>query len=96
VVRQRVGYQLFQLQCGGSADDFKVIGSVGPGTYEIRVDDEFGKNVGRCLYVTKFKSRIYVLHAFVKKSQRTPKKNISLGRSRYKKMISHIQKLKKV
>ncbi len=79
-----MGYQLFKLQNNEDPDDFKPIESVGKGVYEIRVPDEQGNNVGRCFYAAKFKGCIYILHTFIKKSQKTPKKNIELGKARYK------------
>lgn len=38
----------------------------------------------RILYVAKFADAIYVLHAFQKKTQKTPQKDIDLARKRYR------------
>ena len=56
------------------------MGTVGPGTQEIRVrvDGTF-----RVLYVAKFPEGVYVLHAFQKKSQQTAKLDLDLARARY-------------
>lgn len=53
--------------------------SIGPGVLEIRIhsDGEF-----RVIYITRLHETVYVLHAFHKKSQRTPGKDIQLGRAR--------------
>ena len=36
----------------------------------------------RVIYIAKFDKAVYVLHAFQKKTQRTPKKNIDLAKQR--------------
>ena len=61
--------------------DFKYIPAVGVGTYELRVRI---KGQYRVFYVAKSKKAIYVLHAFVKKTQSTAKKDIDKGVVRYK------------
>jgi phage-related protein len=38
----------------------------------------------RLLYVTKFAQAVYVLHAFRKKTQRTPQTDIDLAARRYR------------
>jgi len=69
-----------------SPKDFKYMPAVGVGCYELRVTLE---NQYRVLYVTKFKEAIYVLHAFVKKTEQTVKTDIELGAKRYKAMIGY-------
>lgn len=54
--------------------------SVGPGAYEIRIRTRVEHRV---FYVAKFSEGIYVLHAFEKKTQRTPKSDIELARRRF-------------
>jgi phage-related protein len=54
----------------------------GAGVYEIRVRDESG--VYRTIYVAKFETAVYVLHAFQKKMQRTAKMDIELPKVRYR------------
>ena len=53
----------------------------GLGVRELRIHtgEEF-----RVLYVAKFAEAIYVLHAFEKKTQRTDRDDIDLGRSRFR------------
>lgn len=80
--RRRAGYELFMVQVGREPADFKPMPSVGPGAYEIRVRDEAG--TFRVIYVAKFESAVYVLHAFQKKSQKTPHADIELAARRYK------------
>ncbi len=38
-------------------------------------------------YVAKFDETVYVLHAFQKKSQKTSRLDIALGKQRYKDML---------
>jgi phage-related protein len=91
VIKKRIGYQLLRLQNGAQPDDFKPMPSVGKGVYEIRVADEQGNNTGRCFYVAKVHGGIYVLHAFVKKSQRTPKLNLEMGKERFRELQAHLR-----
>ena len=58
--------------------------TVGSGVKEIRI--RFEKSY-RVLYVAKFSEAVFVLHAFVKKTPKTIKKDIDLGTQRYKALI---------
>jgi phage-related protein len=49
---------------------------------EIRYRDEGG--AFRVIYVAKFAEAVYVLNAFQKKTQKTPKLEIDLAAKRYK------------
>jgi phage-related protein len=51
---------------------------------EIRVHAESEYGV---LYVARFEEAVYVLHAIVKKTQRTPQDAIRLARARYRDLI---------
>jgi phage-related protein len=81
-IRHDIGLELMRVQFGGELSDFKPMTSVGAGVYEIRVRDASGAY--RAMYVAKFESAVYVLHAFQKKSQKTAKTDIELGKARYK------------
>lgn len=56
---------------------------MGPGVAEIRIHTG---TEHRVFYVAKFAEAVYVLHAFEKKTQKTPKRDLSragaLGRAR--------------
>jgi phage-related protein len=67
---------------GREPADFKPMPSAGPGAYEIRVRDEAG--TFRVIYVAKFEHAVYVLHAFQKKTRKTPQADIELAARRYK------------
>lgn len=80
--RRAAGYQIDKVQTGGLPDDFKPMPSVGPGVMEIRIKEDNG--AFRVFYVANRGDAVYVLHCFQKKSQRTARKDIELGKQRYK------------
>jgi phage-related protein len=82
-VRRAVGLELLKAQQGAMPDDFKPMQVIGRGVYEIRVRIE---GAWRVLYVSRDTTRVWVLHAFQKKTQRTSKLDIEIGRSRYQLM----------
>ncbi len=59
--------------------------SVGLGVNEIRVRVE---GAYRVIYVAKFVESIYVIHAFEKKAQRTPRPDIELARKRFRTLVN--------
>ena len=81
-IRHDIGLELMRVQFGGEPTDFKPTPTVGAGVYEIRVRDSSGAY--RAMYVAKFEVAVYVLHAFRKKTQRTAKTEIELGKARYR------------
>lgn len=79
--RNDAGYQLDNVQRGGQPDDFKPMPAVGKGVEEIRVMDESGAY--RVIYLARRAEAVYVLHAFQKKTQATPKRDIDTARKRF-------------
>jgi phage-related protein len=79
--RREAGYQLDKVQRGEQPTDFKPMKTVGSGTYEIRIKESGDEY--RVFYVAKFENTIYVLHAFQKKSRKTPERHLNIGRRRY-------------
>jgi|SRR6266478_5822545 phage-related protein len=79
--RRKAGLELRAVQRGQEPTDFKPISSVGLGVYEIRIQ---AHDAYRVFYVAKFEEAIYVLHAFQKKTQKTAKHDIEIGRQRYR------------
>ena len=55
---------------------------VGDGLFEIRAKAKEG--IGRALFCYMKGNHVYMLHAFVKKSQKTPKKDLDLAKARMK------------
>ena len=56
--------------------------SIGSGVHEIRLKDRSG--VYRVVYFIRKQADIWLIHAFQKKSQQTPKENIELAKQRLK------------
>lgn len=54
--------------------------SMGKGLFEIRARGKEG--TGRAFFCTIVDQRIVILHAFIKKSQKTPQKELDIGRRR--------------
>lgn len=81
-IRQDTGYQLHKVQQGEMPDDFKYMPTIGQGVVEIRLKDSQG--IYRVIYTAKFAETVYVLHAFVKKTQKTSQADIELAKARLK------------
>jgi len=74
--RRLAGFQLRRVQHGLDPDDWKPMQSVGPGVREVRV------HTGpehRVFYVARFDDAVYVLHAFEKRSRKTPSVSSTLA-----------------
>ena len=78
--RNLAGQELRLVQNGLMPTDFKPMATVGAGAYEIRIR---AGNQYRVIYVAKFASSVYVLHAFVKKTPKTAQPDIEMAKSRY-------------
>lgn len=79
--RQYAGYQLHRIQNGLDPENWKSFQNIGAGVREIRINDD--GNAFRVMYVTKFADKIYVLHSFQKKTQKTSSKDIDIAKIRY-------------
>jgi len=88
--KQEAGWQLDTVQRGLEPLDYKPMKNIGAGVYELRIRDASG--AFRVLYVGKFESAIYVLHAFQKKSQKTAKTDIELAVYRYKALLQDLNR----
>lgn len=83
-VKRDVGYSLNFAQLGYKAENTKPFKGL-PGVFEISV--AFMKDAFRVVYALKIGNRIYVLHAFQKKSKsgiKTPQREVELIRARFK------------
>ena len=72
--RRRGGFQLRKVQQALDPDDWKPMTSVGRGVREIRIQTELAHRV---FYVATFEEAVYVVyvvHAFEKRTQKTPAK----------------------
>ncbi len=84
-VRKIAGFQLWRVQRGLEPNDWKPMPSVGVGVQEIRIHTG---TAHRVLYVAKFAAAVYVLHAFEKRTWRTPNDDLDLARQRLRLLIN--------
>lgn len=84
--KQRIATALTVISAGLNLNptEFKYIPAVGMGVYELRlkVDVQY-----RVFYVAKFEEAVYVLHAFVKKTQQTSQHDLEIGTVRFKALM---------
>ena len=78
--RAEAGFQLSEVQHGNDPGDWKPLKAVGPGVREIRIREASG--AFRLIYLATLPDRVLVLHAFQKKTQATPHKDIELAARR--------------
>jgi len=83
--KRSAGHQLGLVQAGLEPLDWKSMETIGAGVKEIRIRVQTSYRV---LYVAKFNEAVYVLHAFVQKTQKTSKRDIDLSAERYKALAS--------
>ena len=59
--------------------------SMGDGLFEIRAKGREG--IGRAFYCTVVDDELVILHAFIKKSDKTPRKELDIARRRLKEIL---------
>jgi phage-related protein len=64
--------------------------AMGDGLFEIRARGKEG--IGRAFFCIVVSHKVVVLHAFVKKSQKTPRKELDLGYRRMAKVLQNLDK----
>jgi phage-related protein len=85
-VKDSMGFALYVAQQGGKHRDAKPLRGFG-GTGILEIVADFDGDTYRAVYTVRFAGRVYVLHAFQKKSKtgiKTPKAEIDLIKSRLK------------
>ena len=87
VAKREAGYQLDRIQHGVDPTDWKPMSSIGSGVREIRIKHE---GQYRVIYVAKFADAVYVLHAFQKKTQKTPKQDIDSAKQALKQLQNEV------
>ena len=94
--RKLIGDELQLIQFGGMPRDTKPFKGIGSGILEIAV--RYDKDADRTVVAVQLGKKLYVLHAFQKKSKRgieTSKRDIELIKQRYraaKELASHEEK----
>jgi phage-related protein len=87
-VRNRLGRSLFRLQMGDQIGmpQSRPMGSVAGGVSELRLQAKDGSY--RVFYYTASRDGVLVVHAFVKKTQRTPPMEIQIARKRLQEILN--------
>ena len=85
-VKDDVGFALYEVQCGLKPSDAKPLKGFG-GANVLEIVTDYRTDTYRAVYTVQFEERVYVLHAFQKKSKRgiaTPHSDLELIKSRLK------------
>ncbi len=85
-VKDEVGFALYEAQCGLKPLMAKPLKGFG-GASVMEIVSDYQTDTYRAVYTVKFSERVYVLHAFQKKSKRgfaTPQSDIDLIKRRLK------------
>ena len=96
-VKYEVGYALRKAQWGEKHPSVKPLKGFG-GAGVLEVITSFEGDAFRTVYTVKFKSAVYVLHAFQKKSKhgiKTPKEEIDLVKERLRRAETDYQEWSK-
>lgn len=91
LARRMAGFELRRVQQGLQPTDWKPMVSVGAGVEEIRVHT--GQE-HRVLYIARFDEGVYVLHAFEKRSRKTPAREIDVARTRLRDVLAARRRLR--
>jgi len=78
--KREAGFQLDRVQNELDPRDWKTIKAIGSGVREIRIRCADGAY--RVIYTVKIANAVYVLHAFQKKTQKTPQHAIDIAKKR--------------
>ena len=84
-VQKQMGGELYLAQAGMMPPHAKPLKEIGRGVFEIK--DDYDTNTYRLVYAVRIGTRLYVLHAFQKKSNTgiaTSKKDVEMIARRYK------------
>ena len=87
-VQRHIGFALYQAQMGDKHLDAKPLRHIGAGVLEVISD--YQGNTFRTVYTVKLEKRVYVLHAFQKKSKHgiaTPQGVMDLVKQRLQRAI---------
>ena len=77
--RRVAGHQLHLVQQEIEPADWKPMPTVGSGVYELRIRTRLEHRV---FYIAKLSEGIYVLHAFEKRTRKTPQADVDLAKTR--------------
>ena len=81
LAQKEAGYQRNKVQEGKDPSDWKPMKTIGTGVREIRIKI---RAQYRIIYIASFADAAYVLHAFIKKTQKTTKRDLETAAQRLK------------
>lgn len=86
-VRRELGKAIYDLQSGAilSMPLSHPMPLIAPGVEELRIRDRVGSY--RTFYYARGPRGLLIFHAFVKKSQTTPRQELEVGRKRLKELL---------
>jgi phage-related protein len=85
-VRREIGKSIFDLHKGAKLSvPCRPMPSVAAGVEELRIKDRSGAY--RVFYFIKLETAVVILHAFQKKTSKTPSREIELARARLKEIL---------
>ena len=61
--------------------------TLGDGLFELRVNSKEG--IAKAFFCKEVQKRIVILHVFIKKTQKTPRKELQIARRRMREIIKH-------
>ncbi len=82
--RRLAGFQLRRVQQGLEPNDWRPMPTIGPGVQEIRIHTA---REHRVIYIARFAEAVYVVHAFEKRTRKTPKRDLNLARQRVQQLL---------
>jgi len=88
--RREAGSQIRRVQYGDEPDDWKPMPSIGAGVNEIRIRDDGDQY--RVIYIAKLTDAVFVLHGFLKKTQKTAKHDLDLAKKRLRELLQELKK----
>lgn len=90
-VKREIGSLLMLLQSGAMLGEpqSKPMRAIHKNAYELRIKDK--KGIYRVIYVLNIKDKILIPHAFTKKTQKTPKKELDVSIKRLQEQIDEIK-----
>jgi phage-related protein len=90
-VQDEFGKDLMRVQYGGDPElAIKQLSSIGAGAIELIIN---GSPAFRCIYIAKYADTIFVLHSFVKTTNRTDRHTMAVAEDRLKELKSELRKM---
>ena len=89
--KREAGFQLDRLQRGMLPVDYRPMPDIGSGVEEIRIREQDG--IFRVIYTARLAGRVYVLHAFQKKTQQTAKQDLARATRRFNELMIEVKQV---